>query len=317
MPETRASNKLAHPGELLAPKLRRTKGEVEAECAAKAQGKVDYEEVKKQSIICAAEFEHADRADEDFVNATPHPPFTPKPWPPVRNKKKANPIPVAETTDVKMSDDVDNASFIPPCSEKFVSEDDSAAESDNRPPPAKRPKAQTAGRATAKAGIKVTGEVGKKTKADKNDAEIVPVSDEEQSKPKKVKVKVRNEINTMARKIEDETQGTRSKYGDIVKSMPSTTQAEGRSNRKPASKAPLQAQAMRGRGLKREGVIADINTMDQVARANPDLSTNCSDLMEIDNGYILLTCILMLSLLTLDQSTLFYWTLSDTTSHKK
>jgi hypothetical protein len=74
---------------------------------------------------------------------------------------------------------------------------------------------------------------------------------------------------------------------------------------------------MHGRGLKREGVIADINTMDQVACANPDLSTNRSDLMEIDNGYILLTCILMLSLLTLDQSTLFYWTLSDTTSHKK
>jgi hypothetical protein len=123
MPETRASNKLAHPGELLAPKLRRTKGEVEAEHAAKAQAKVDHEEAKKQSIICAAEFEHADRANKDFVNATPHPPFTPKPWPPIRNKKKANPIPVAETTDVKMSDDVDNASFIPPCSEKFVSED--------------------------------------------------------------------------------------------------------------------------------------------------------------------------------------------------
>jgi hypothetical protein len=101
MPETRASNKLAHPGELLAPKLRRTKGEVEAEHAAKAQAKVDREEAKKQSIIRAAEFEHADRADEDFVNATPHPPFTPKPWPPICNKKKANPIPVAETTDVR------------------------------------------------------------------------------------------------------------------------------------------------------------------------------------------------------------------------
>jgi hypothetical protein len=48
---------------------------------------------------------------------------------------------------------------------------------------------------------------------------------------------------------------------------------------------------MGGRRLKREGVIADINAMyDQDATpTNADLSTNHSDLMEIDNRYILLT----------------------------
>jgi hypothetical protein len=98
-----------------------------------------------------------------------------------------------------------------------------------------------------------------------------------------------DEINIMATKIEDKTQETRSKYSDIVKSM-FTTQAGDGSNRKPASRTPSQAQAMGGRKLKREGAIADINAKD-VTPANPDLSTNChgSDLMEIDNRYILLT----------------------------
>jgi hypothetical protein len=53
----------------------------------------------------------------------------------------------------------------------------------------------------------------------------VPASDEErpqEPKLKKVKVKVRNEINIMAKKIEDKTQGTRSKYSDTVKSMLTT-----------------------------------------------------------------------------------------------
>jgi hypothetical protein len=282
MPETRASNKLAHPGQPIAPKPRRTKDEVQAERAAKAQAKADREEAKKQSIIRAAEFEHADRADEDFVDATPRPPFTPKPWPPPRNQKKANLIPVAEISDVEMSDDVAMASFVPPCSRKSISDDDSAVESDN-PPPTKKSKARTA--------RKDAGEVGKRKKAD--DEEIVPASDEEQPeepKLKKVKVKVRDEINIMAKKIEDKTQGTRNKYGNMVKSM-SSTRAEDQSSGKPASKTPSQVQAMGGRRLKREGAIADINAMyDQDATpTNADLSTNHSDLMEIDNRYILLT----------------------------
>jgi hypothetical protein len=65
-------------------------------------------------------------------------------------------------------------------------------------------------------------------------------------------VKVHDEINIMAKKIEDENQGMQSKYGDIVKSMP-TTQAGDRSNRKPASRIPSQAQVMDGRRLNREG----------------------------------------------------------------
>jgi hypothetical protein len=176
MPETRAKNKLAHPGKLLAPKHHQTKDEIEAERAAKAQVKVDRKEAKKQSIIRAAEFKHADRADEDFVNATPRPPFTPKPWPPLHNKNKANDV--AKISDVEMSD-VNNTSFTPPCSEESASEDDLAVESDNPPSPAKRSKVKTAGKVTAKVGIKVTGEVEKKTEPNKYNEEIVPASNEE------------------------------------------------------------------------------------------------------------------------------------------
>ena len=188
-----------------------------------------------------------------------------------------------------MSDDVNNASFVPSYIKKFVSEDDLAVENDN-PPPSKRSKAQTAGKAIAEVGIKVTGKVGKKTKANKYDEEIVPASNEEQPqepKLKKVKVKVHNEINIMAKKIKDKTQEMQSEYGDIVKSM-STMQAEDGSNRKPASKTPSQAQEMGGRRLKREGMIADINALYDLD-VTPDLSTNHSDLMEVDKRYILLT----------------------------
>jgi hypothetical protein len=185
MPETRASNKWAHPGKPITPKPHRSKDEIEAERTAKAQANADHGEAEIWSIIRAAEFEHADRADKDFVNATPHLPFTPKPWPPLCNKNKANFTPVADISDVEisddieMSDDVDNTLFVSPCSKKSVSEDNLAVENDNPPPPVKRSKAQMAGKATAKVGIKTTRKVEKKTKADKDGEEIMPASDEE------------------------------------------------------------------------------------------------------------------------------------------
>jgi hypothetical protein len=80
---------------------------------------------------------------------------------------------------LRISDDVNDALFVPPCSKKYVGRDDSAVESDNPPPPVKRSKAQMAGKAIAKVGIKATRKVGKKTQADKDDEEIVPASDEE------------------------------------------------------------------------------------------------------------------------------------------
>jgi len=68
----------------------------------------------------------------------------------------------------------------------------------------------------------------------------------------------------------------------------------------PKGKTPLQAQEMGGRRFKREEVIANIKAMYD-PDATPNLSTNHSDLMEINNRYIYSSHhILMLSLLTLN-----------------
>ena len=107
---TRASNKLAHPGQVTKTSTRRTSAEVQQEREAKAKAKADCEDAKQQSIICAAEFERAEIANEDMVNATPRPPFTPKPWPPARNKKKAGKV--VESSDVEM-DQLDASSLSP------------------------------------------------------------------------------------------------------------------------------------------------------------------------------------------------------------
>ena len=85
-------------------------------------------------------------------------------------------------------------------------------------------------------------------------------------------------------------------------------------------KAPLQLQAVvGGRNLKREREI-----ITKVLSRNPDQSSaskrshqedgNIND--PISDRYYSLTYTFMFPLLTLDESTLFYWTLSNT-SHKK
>ena len=82
-------------------------------------------------------------ANEDIVDMTPHPPFTPKPWPPPRNRKAAKLVPITESSDVKMVDELDKESFAPALSEQeSVTEDELAIDSDIPTPPAKKQKAQ-------------------------------------------------------------------------------------------------------------------------------------------------------------------------------
>jgi len=114
----------------------------------------------------------------------------------------------------------------------------------------------------AQTARKVAGKAGKRKKDD--DRGVVPASAEgqpQEPKLKKVKVKVHDEINIMAKKIEDKTQGAQNKYGNMVKSM-SSTRAEAQPSGKPASKTPSQVQVTGGRRLKREGAIANIKEGD-------------------------------------------------------
>jgi hypothetical protein len=76
--ETRASNKTAYPGNVVKNTTHQSASEVREECEAKAQAKAAHEEARQQSTHHAAEFECADIANEDLVDATPRPLFTPK-----------------------------------------------------------------------------------------------------------------------------------------------------------------------------------------------------------------------------------------------
>src|ERR1700683_4969941 len=98
----------------------------------------------------AAQFEHADMANVDQLDATPHPVFTPKP----RNQTQYS-SPPAETSDVEMLDDCDfdKAKFPPPSADDSVTEDDSAVKSDP-PPPAKKSKVQATKNAVKKTAMK-------------------------------------------------------------------------------------------------------------------------------------------------------------------
>ena len=244
--ETRAKNKTTHPGKVdksPPPPRRRTKAEVQQEKEAKAQAKAALAEARQQKIERAAEFERADLANEDMVAVTPRPIFTPKPRPLSRNHRNSplTPFVGTDTSDIEVSDDLDET--LRPGSVGLV-DSDLGVESDGPPPPAVKGKA------------KITATVDTKKLVDRKrrvvDVESdVPLDDEEQPrepKVKKVKVKMRDEINVAATKIlENEQEGNKYASAKMVNPM-------GLSG-KPASKVPSHSG---GRQLKREGAIADI-----------------------------------------------------------
>jgi len=162
-------------------------------------------------------------ANEDIVDATPCPVFTPKPWPASNNHKNAHLTPIAETSNGEIFDGFNATLFAPSYPEKSVSDNDLGIESDGPLPPAKKLQVKKTGKAVTTARAKpVGGKVAKKRKKVNDDADEV-VLDSEEEKPqeaklKKVKVKVQDEINIAMKKVEDKIQN---KYSNMVKSMPS------------------------------------------------------------------------------------------------
>lgn len=276
--ETRAGNKQAHPGITDKGKTRRTTAEVQQEREAKAQAKEAKKAERQRFIKRTAEFEHDEMANEDVVDATPRPPFTPMQRRASQNHQNSL-SPVTEMSDVDAHDQVDASLFVgqADCSDMSVIEEDIAAESDAPPPVQKRAanaKTKTTGKA---AGEHVRAVAASKRKKEAENVEdVVPDSEgeaPEEPKPKKVKVKVRDEINTLVKGIEENE--IRKTYGNMLKST-FTIQTGKESRGGPASKAPSQVQLV-GRPLKREGAIADINALYQRdARTNPDESSKRS-----------------------------------------
>jgi hypothetical protein len=259
--ETRASNKATHPGQAVKPKTRCTTAEVQKERQAKAEAKAAREEAKRQSIRRAAEFEHDDIANEALVDATPRPPFTPKPWPPPRNRN-TNKVPVEESSDVEMTDDFDRGSFVPPGSEHSATGDDSAVESDA---PTPRP---------VKKGNTGLPKAGKGKKAEESEVEIIDADAEPMKKPKKVKPRLRDAIDVAAKDIEDDKAGAGNKYAAMLKSA-SNQRGGDKSGGQPAVKALQMPQAPAvgaKRKLERQHAIADLNSLfdEEITPTEPD-----------------------------------------------
>jgi hypothetical protein len=251
---------MAHPENADKITQHQTMVKVQKECTAKAEVKAAHEKARQQSIICAAEFEHMDMVNEDQVNATPHPSFTPIPWPPPHNQTDPSSSPLPEMSKAKMSDNLDRRSFVPPNSEVLTTINDSADETGEEIPPVKKQKTVAKGKNKAK--NVVANKAGKKKQVVKSDIETVASATEPPQKSKPNKPRMWDEVDLAARKIvENKKPG--SKYGNMVKSMLGK-QEEAKSSGKPAPKV-LSHQVTEGdkRGLEREGAMIDMQLFGQ------------------------------------------------------
>lgn len=285
--ETRARNKTAHPGNVDKSTTRRTKAEVEEERTTKAEAVATRAEAKQQSINRMAEFEHADMVDEDMVDATPRPLFTPKARPSTRHQKDSTPaVTDPETSDVEILEDSESES---PFSKNSVTHDSSSGESDGEvsfesPPAKKKPQRTVKTAQTVKATAPMAKGTGKRKVPE---AETEPAFDEEtpkkpKPKPKskpKPKTTVRDEINVAAKKIQenkDEGHEERDKVRPTKVSAapkaPSQLQAAGE-DEESVLKAPLQSQTW-GKKLKREGAIADIGLLNQSTKRSHEITAD-------------------------------------------
>lgn len=252
---------MTHPGKVDKPAERRTKAEVKQEKKAKAQAKEALAEARQQSINRAAEFEHADIANEDMVDATPRPTFIPKPRP-LSLKRKNSPLTsLADTSDGET--DVGESPFIP--NSKGLADADEDVESDAPQAPPTKNKAKTIPKATPA------------KKRESTDVEAnAPDSDEEVPKPKKAKMKMRDEIDIATTNIVKNERGLGNKYAKLLNSS-------GEPASKVSSRSSKVQAELGGRPLKREGAIADFeklivrggkkSTVGAFAAINPDSST--------------------------------------------
>jgi hypothetical protein len=233
----------------------------------KEKTKASREKAKKDSIARTAEFEHSDKLDEEAGQATPRPAFTLKPRPLPRKQKKADPVSITEPSDAEKGDnsdsevttlpDMESDSADPPPKKQKTKATEKPNVKIGRPAAKKgRPVAvKKGGPIAAKKGIPVAGKMAGKRKKVETDVEDTMSSDKEETpKPKKVKVKMRDEINLATQEIV-ETKAKGKLYSDMVKSK-FATQAGGQPARQPAPKVPSAADG--GRKLKREGAMLNI-----------------------------------------------------------
>jgi hypothetical protein len=263
---TRPKNKNTHPGVIVQAPPHRSSAEIQQERAAKARAKAAQEAEKQQNIQRTAAFELTDMINEDVADATPHPAlFTPKPQPRPK-RKKAIPALIAEGSDDPDNSHDTSSSFSPKpsaCSEDSATEEEPASEIDSQSPiPAKMLKAKATRKATTK--MSHAPPARKKTKAVEDVAQAL---DEEMElaldevpprKPKKMKVKVRDEIDLVAMKIkEDEIQNNGGKTGNMAN--PTSGQQAGKEQSGRPAPQSLVSQVQQRNLLKRAVAVANID----------------------------------------------------------
>ena len=196
---TQSKNKVTHPGLAVKGLPHQTIAKVQQECAMKAQAKAAWEETKQQGINRAAEFEHENMANEDIIDATPCPQFTPKAQLAPHNQRNTSTNPATNTSNLE-------STYMASPSKKSVTDDiTTASENDSLPPPIKRCKTQ--GKATMKTVLTAGTKCRRAEKADKT-----PTSDgelPEEPKLKKAKIKVQDEIDMAMKKIQGEVGNSR------------------------------------------------------------------------------------------------------------
>lgn len=284
--ETRAKNKTAHPGTIQksSQKPRRTKEEVQRDKDAKAKAKQDREEAKQNSINRTAEFERADIVNEDIVDATPRPLFTPKQRRFPQSHKNSPLTSFADTSDIEIESQADgpeDTPFIPGSADDAVDVgvdlDDTA---DAPPPPAEEKKEKKSKKAKTDAkNQKVEETAGHKRK-------VVDVEGNapREPKPKKVKVKMRDQINDATMKImenEKELEGNR--FAKMVDSMGSSGRRVSTATVPSHSPQP-EVQAGDGRKLKREGAIADLNLPKKSGKEKEEAIADINTRPDTDNN---------------------------------
>ena len=248
---------------------RRTSAEVQQERDANAKAKASRENAKKKSIVRTAQFEHSDRLDEDASNATPRPSFTPKAWPPSHNSKnaKAKPRPAIdiESSDIENTNNSDTCLEILAVDLPRADHDSaadlpdygSAAESD---PPSRKQKAKLTGNPKGKGGAKSVTEKAARKRRREN---TPPPDEEETPKQKKVKPKMRDEIDKVLMEVaEADTTAIKKRGGDMVKSA--SAKIKGKLDKQSAPKDPS---GHGGKKLKREGAMLKI-TKDKATPAH-------------------------------------------------
>jgi hypothetical protein len=279
--QTRAKNKETHPGLPDRALPRRASADVENERAAKAQATAARQEKKRQSILRTAEFENADIVNEDLVDATPRPNFTPKPLPPARNRKGAKLDPVAEASD-NSDDDRDSLAYQPLDSEESVATgEESADESDPRPL-AKRLKANATGKGKGIPKVGHTSPAKRSRRAVPRVEEAVDEAASEDETPvkpkKKAKPKLRDEINNEAKKLLEEV---RKKADGVAGPAPA---GQDRSATPPLSSSELEGLIQWGRELKRVGAIADLQAVARQTRQQSEDQSTSTKRVQSDNN---------------------------------